>query len=51
MLRIEFLVKSYIVNEEYLRTACEKQLSKELHAFKYLFILKVKCGHVYAGGK
>ena len=51
MLRIEFLVKSYIVNEECLQTACEKHSNKELHAFKYLFFLKVKCGHVYAGGK
>lgn len=51
MLRIELLAKSYIVNEEYVQTACEKHLNKELHAFKYLFFLKVKCGHVYAGGK
>lgn len=39
------------MNEEYVQTACEKHLHKELHAFKYLFFLKVKCGHVYAGGK
>ena len=51
MLRIEFHAKTYIVNNEYLQTACEKHLNKELHSFKYLFFLKFKCGHVYAGGK
>jgi hypothetical protein len=27
--------KSYILNEERVQAACEQNLSKELHAFKY----------------